>query len=134
MSPYALASATYRHLSSELPKKKEKKKEKYDTNYNNNNDTNYNNNNDTNYNNNTNNNNNIDTNNSNIDSLTPITTTSTTTASTTTRALTPVYYLLSQTMLIQFEAAPKRIELQKSAYSHLKAFEMIFKMRLSSFL
>ena len=31
MSPYALASATYRHLSSELPKKKEKKKEKYDT-------------------------------------------------------------------------------------------------------
>ena len=29
----------------------------------------------------------------------------------------------SQTMLIQFLAAPKQIELQKRAWSHLKAFE-----------
>ena len=35
-------------------------------------------------------------------------------------------------MLIQFKAAPKRIELQKRAWSHLKAFEKIFQMRLSS--
>ena len=37
-------------------------------------------------------------------------------------------------MLIQFNAAPKRIEPKKRAWSHLKAFKKIFQMRLSSFL
>ena len=43
-------------------------------------------------------------------------------------------YLSSQTMLIQFKATPKQIKLQKRGLSHLKAFEKIFQMRLSSFL
>ena len=38
------------------------------------------------------------------------------------------------TMLIIFKAAPRQIELQKQAWSHLKDFEKIFHMRLSSFL
>ena len=37
-------------------------------------------------------------------------------------------------MLIIFKAAPRQIELQKQAWSHLKDFEKIFHMRLSSFL
>ena len=48
--------------------------------------------------------------------------------------VTPVKKLSSLTMLIQFNAAAKQIELQKRAQSHLKAFKKIFQMRLSSFL
>ena len=38
-------------------------------------------------------------------------------------SITLVKYLTLQTMLIQFNAAPKQIELQKQAWSHLKVFE-----------
>ena len=48
--------------------------------------------------------------------------------------ITSVQYLLLQTMLIQFKAAPKQIELQNRAWSHPKAIEKIFQMRLSSYL
>ena len=49
-------------------------------------------------------------------------------------AITGVENELSQTMLIQFKAAPKQIELQKRTWSHLKVFEKIFQIKLSSFL
>ena len=49
-------------------------------------------------------------------------------------ALTCVKDKTSQIMMIQFKAAPKQIELQNRAWSHPKAIEKIFQMRLSSYL
>ena len=48
-------------------------------------------------------------------------------------ALTSVPQLSLLTMWIQFNAAPKRIEPQNRAWSHLKAFKKIFQMEPSRF-